>query len=184
MTREYTEEERKAIGERLKLSRAKKKEEAAKNPAAPKTDIVITEPATNGHQHALDIRDPSKWQMKIRLYIESLDHRSFDEWYEGLSLIHTVAGRLGRDLQQKGFSKRCEVCGKQLRPEVVGGSATYVLFDNTRVHIYCCSQHEYGKLLEIAGKRDQDRLAVEERANKAAQQAAKDARSKIMVSAQ
>lgn len=180
MKRMLTEDDRKAIGERLKAGRARAREEAAKNPAPP----VPVETVANGHATLLDIRDPAKWQMKVRMFIENMEHGQFDEWYEGLSLIHTVAGRLGRDLQQKGFSKRCEVCGKPLRPDMVGGSATYVLFDSTRVHIYCCQPHEYGKLLEIAGKRDQDRLAVEERANKAAQQASKDARSKVMVSAQ
>jgi hypothetical protein len=135
---------------------------------------------TNGHldhEHVLDIRDPEKWQMKVRMYLEAMeDPDDAERWMEGIRLIATMSGRVVRDQVYKRATTKCYVCKRAFKDGRPAGEAFYFDAERQTIKIYCCDQSEYGDLLKIAKRKGDDVQAAEERAEKAVRKAAVDAR--------
>jgi len=145
----------------------------AAEPKLPEEHLPV---AANGHANLLDIGDPVKWQMKVRLHLESLAAPDADQWVEGIRLISTLAGRIARDQMHRFTTSRCFVCGKPFTDGRPAGESGYYDADRQYIKIYCHDQSEYNELLKaVMEKEDAIRLAAE-KAEKAARQAATDAR--------
>lgn len=135
--------------------------------------IVEPEKETPG----LDLSDPMKWQMKIRLHIEELSAADADAWLEGFRLNMTVAGRIVRDLANIRAGKRCAICEKPFKNGRPEAEASFLDADRERVKLYACDQSEYSDLLKLVHQKEEAIEMMEVRAERAARQAAKDARS-------
>lgn len=139
--------------------------------------------STNGHldhQFVLDIREPEKWQMKIRMFLEAIeDPEDADRWMEGLRIIATMSGRVVRDQVYKRATTKCYVCKRAFKDGRPAGEAFYFDAERQTIKIYCCDQSEYGDLLKIARQKGDAVQASEERAEKAARKAAQDARLSV-----
>ena len=149
----------------------------AKVDEKPIGDVVITEPSANGHATLLDIRDPSKWQMKIRVHLESLTAEEAEQWMDGLRLIHEMAGTVCRLAVFRHVTARCFICNKPFTDGKPAGEAGYFDADRTYIKVYCCHNAEYPRLLEKCQQKEAAVAAWVERSEKAAQQAASDMRS-------
>jgi len=125
----------------------------------------------------VDLRDPKSWQLKIRAFLENVDSiQTAERYVEECRIFTTLAGRIVRDRVYARVTKNCFVCGKALKPGQPGGDAGY--YDATRewIKVYCCSPHEFQKLLEMVA---QKQTAIEEqgrRADKLAREASIKAR--------
>jgi hypothetical protein len=128
----------------------------------------------------LDIHDPLKWQMKVRLHLESLSVSEAEKWMSELRLITTMAGRVVRDEIYRRVTTRCIICERPFKEGRPAGDGGYVDADREYIKIYICDQSEYSDMLKYIAKKEHEIAAAEERAEKAAQQAAKDARSKSL----
>jgi hypothetical protein len=129
---------------------------------------------------SLDVATPAKWQMKIRLYLETLSPSEADAWIGDLRLITAMAGRIVRDEVYKRVTARCFVCDRPFRDGRPACEAGYYDPDREFIKVYSCDQSEFPRLLEMVKKKEDEIAAAEERAEKAARQAAKDARSKVL----
>lgn len=155
------------------------RENRAKNPPAP---IQGEKPAAapvvaNGHGNLLDIADPMKWQMKIRLHLEKLDMGETDDWMNALRVIYQMAGTVARDVVYRRATGRCFICGKPFPEGRPAGEAGYYDADRQYIKVYCCHNAEYSNLLLKCQEKEQAVAAWQEKADKAARQAMIDARS-------
>ena len=176
---EWTPEEREAAGQRLREGRERAAAAKAANPllgrlADPAGVVASVEPA------GLDVAAPGKWQMKVRLHLETLNPTEADAWMSDLRLIVAMAGRVVRDEVYKRVTNRCFVCEKPFREGRPACEAGYYDADREFIKVYSCDQSEFPKLLEMVKGKEDAIAAAEERAEKAARQAAKDARSRVM----
>lgn len=141
---------------------------------------VAVEPGVitaNGHANVLDIADPVKWQMKVRLFLERSEPEEAERWMEGYRLVFQMAGAVVRELVYGNVTRRCYICNKPFVDGKPAGEAGYFDADRQYIKVYCCHNAEYPRLLEkVQQKEGQITLAVE-RAEKAARQAMIDARS-------
>lgn len=128
------------------------------------------------HSQILDIRDPLKWQLKIRLYLESLDSEEGERWMQGARLITTMAGRVVRDAMNRRLTTRCSICKGPLKDGKPAGNASYLDADRERINVYCCDQSEFGDLMKLVMRKENEIRNDEEKAEKAARQALVDAR--------
>lgn len=149
----------------------------AKVDEQPIGDVVITEPSANGHASLLDIRDPSKWQMKIRMHLQTLDAEEAERWMESFRLIHEVAGTVVKLGIFKHVTNRCFICNKPFTDGKPAGEAGYYDADRAYIKVYCCHNAEYPRLLEKCQQKEAAVAAWVEKSEKAAQQAASDMRS-------
>ena len=133
-------------------------------------------PEPLAHEHTLDVRDPLKWQLKIRLYLESLNASDADQWLEGLRLIMVMSGGVVRDNLNRVVTQRCYICKGPFKEGKPAGNAGYHDADRVYVQIFCCNQAEFGDLLKEVMKKEGQIEAARQRGEKAAKQAAIDAR--------
>ena len=127
----------------------------------------------------LDIVEPAKWQMKVRVYLESLDASAADEWVEGFRMITTMAARIARDKVHMQVTGRCYVCSKPFKMGRPEGEAGYYDRDGQYIKVYCCHQAEYPELLKMIMGKEQAVKAAEERTAKAVRQALIDVRGRV-----
>ena len=79
----------------------------------PETPTAPTPPPIASHVPepvGLDIHDPLKWQMRVRLHIGSLSVAEAEEWMSKLRLIATMGGRMVRDEIYHRVTMRCIIC--------------------------------------------------------------------------
>ena len=118
----------------VEKQRQERESKAAQPVVKVEGDGNIPEPTlatANGHANLLDISEPSKWQMKIRMHLESLDAIRAEQWMDGYRLMGTVAGRMVRDQVYSRVTAYCFVCDKPLRDGgKPAGTAQY--FDGDR----------------------------------------------------
>ncbi len=174
---------------RLRAEKAERDAKKAEHPeVVAKVDsgtvAIRVEPATaaeivtaNGHATLLDIRDPIKWQMKVRLFLETCETDAIEQWVEGIRLIAQMAGVLGRDSVYRRVTRRCYICDKPFPEGRPAGEAGYYDGDRNYIKVYCCHNAEYSKLLEKCQAKEAAVTAWMEKAEKAAQQALTDAHS-------
>ena len=180
MADDLTPEQRTAIGQRLLEGRKRAAEAKAEHPMIKLDDPTgIVAPTANGHPHLLDIADPAKWQMKVRVFFQTLDAPGADKWLEGLDLIRTMAMRLERDQIYKRVTTRCFVCDIPLKDGRPAGTQGYYAKDGTYIQVHCHDQREYPELLKMIMVKEQTIAAAEERTAKAVRQALMDVRSKV-----
>ena len=143
------------------------------------TSTTATPPTANGHTNLLDIHDPLKWQMKVRLFLEASEPEAAETWLDGLRLISQMAGVLVRDAIYRTVTARCFICNKPFGrlPTAIAGEAGYYDAERQYIKVYCCHNAEYSKLLEKCQEKERAVAAWTERADKAAKQAESDARA-------
>ena len=171
---DYTPEEREAIGQRLKEGRERAAAAKAANP------LMALDATTPVERVGLDVAAPREWQMKVRLHLETLSPADADSWMSDLRLIVAMAGRVVRDETYKRVTNRCFVCDKPFREGRPACEAGYYDADREFIKVYSCDQSEFPKLLEMVKAKEDAIAAADERAEKAARQAAKDARSRVI----
>lgn len=159
--------------------RAEKAAASSVTKVEPNGEVKIPPAAitANGHANLLDIADPEKWQMKIRLHLEALDAPAADEWMNKLRLIFQMSGRVVRDQIYRHVTARCYVCKKPFREGRPACEAGYYDADRTYIKIYGCDQSEFGDLLKAVREKEDAIARAEEKAEKAARQALIDSRS-------
>jgi len=133
--------------------------------------------SANGYANVLDIADPVKWQMKIRLFLEASDAETAEHWMEGIRLIMQMAGAVVRDSVYRRVTNRCYICDKPFTDGKPAGEAGYFDADRQYIKVYCCHNAEYSQLLMKCQEKEQAVAAWVEKAEKAARQAMIDARS-------
>lgn len=119
----------------------------------------------------LHIENPTKWQMKVRLHLESLTDDEADTWMEGFRLIYEMAGKLCRDQFYGRTDGRCYICKKRFAMGRHAGEAGW--YDGDRVYrrILCCDQSEMSDLMKIAYSKEQAVRQAEDEATEAARKA-------------
>ena len=159
----------------VEKQRQERESKAAQPVVKVEGDGNIPEPTlatANGHANLLDISEPSKWQMKIRMHLESLDAIRAEQWMDGYRLMGTVAGRMVRDQVYSRVTAYCFVCDKPLRDGgKPAGTAQYFDGDRQMVQVHCCVAAEYPQLLRKAQDKEDQYRATEAEAEKAARQA-------------
>jgi hypothetical protein len=165
------------IGRDKYIADQKAKKEAQPMSTEPAAEKSIAAPTANGHAHLLDLTDPAKWQMKIRLYIESLDGPQAEEWLDAFRVDYQVAGVCVRDSVYRRVTTRCYVCEKPFPDGKPAGEAGYYDADRIYIKVYCCHNAEYSELLMRCQRKEAAVAAWNEKADKAARQAQIDARS-------
>lgn len=137
------------------------------------TDKHIEETQSHpDHAFTLDIREPEKWQMKVRMFLEGIeDPEEAEKWMEGMRLVTQMSSRLIRDQVYKRVTSRCYVCKGPLREGKPAGEAGYHDADREYIKIYCHDQSEFGDLMKIAMHKEQDVRDAEERAAAAVRKA-------------
>lgn len=131
-------------------------------------------PISNGH---LDLSDPFKWQMKIRMHVQQMDYHDAEAWMEAFRVSFQVASVSVRDLVLRNATSRCFICGKPFPEGRPAGEAGYYDGDRNYIKVYCCHNAEYSSLLLKCQEKEQAVASWQQRADKAAQQAMIDARS-------
>lgn len=142
-------------------------------PTPPPAEIVTA----NGHANILDIADPVKWQMKVRMHLESCDAEAAEHWMEGIRLIVQMAGVVVRDQVYRRVTNRCYICDKVFVDGKPAGEAGYYDADRQYIKVYCCHNAEYSQLLMKCQEKEAAVAAWVEKAEKAARQAMIDSRS-------
>lgn len=136
-------------------------------------------PETLAHEHTLDIRDPMKWQLKIRLHLEKLEPQDAEIWLDGMRLILTVAGGVVRDQVHRRTNTRCYICNKVFKDGKPAAEAGYYDAERNYVKIYACNQAEFNELMKACKEKEDAIALAEDKAKKAARQAAIDARRAV-----
>ena len=139
-------------------------------------------PSTAHHPEGvtLDIREPAKWQMKLRVFLETLSIAEAEAWMADWRVNGVMCGRVIRDQVYQRVTTRCIICERPFKEGRPAGDGGYIDADREYIKIYICDQSEYSDMLKYIAKKEHEIAAAEERAEKAAQQAAKDARSKSL----
>ena len=139
---------------------------------------VVKEVASaNGPGHLLDIADPLKCQMKIRMHLETLDASAAETWLDGFRLDYQMAGVVVRDQVYRRTTARCYICNKAFTDGRPAGEAFYYDADRVCIKVYCCHQAEYAELLKKCQEKEAAVAVALEKAEKAGRQAMIDARS-------
>lgn len=131
----------------------------------------------NGHGNLLDIGDPLKWQMKIRMHLETLTSDAAEAWLDGFRLDYQMAGVVVRDQVYRRTTARCYICNKPFTEGRPAGEAFYFDADRVCIKVYCCHQAEYAELLKKCQEKESQVAVALEKAEKAGRQAMMDARS-------
>ncbi len=175
-----------AYHERQRAEKAKRDAKKAEHPeVVAKVDagkVAVQPPApeivtANGHATLLDIRDPLKWQMKIRLFLESCDADAAETWMDGIRLVYQMSGTVVRDAVYRHVTNRCFICGKPFPEGRPAGEAGYYDADRNYIKVYCCHNAEYSSLLLKCQEKERAVAAWVEKSERAAAQAMSDARS-------
>lgn len=153
-----------------------------KHPGEPMPPIVTSTPSAPppSEPHGLDITDPAKWQMKVRVYLESLTEDDTTSWVDNIRMITTMAASISRDKVSRHATRFCAICDHPFKDGRPAGEAGYFDADRNYIKLYICDQSEYSDLMKFCHQKEEQVARVEERATAAARKAAKDARSAVM----
>ena len=133
--------------------------------------------SANGHAGLLDIHDPLKWQMKVRMHLTDLEPEAAEHWMEGIRLVCEMAGNLVRSCVYQRVTNRCYVCNRPFTDGKPAGEAGYYDADRVFIKVYCCENAHYNDMLKLCMEKERAIAAWVEKSEKAARQAETDARS-------
>ncbi len=139
--------------------------------------VTPVEIVANGHPNVLDIADPLKWQMKVRMHLMQLEAPDAEKWMDGIRLVSQMAGNIVRTSVYTRVTNRCFVCDKPFPDNKPAGEAGYMDADRQYIKVYCCNNAHYGKMLEMCMEKEAEIARWAEKTDKAVQQAMTDARS-------
>jgi len=137
----------------------------------------VTALAANGHAGLLDIHDPLKWQMKVRMFLTDLEPEAAEHWMEGIRLVCEMAGNLVCSCVYQRVTNRFYVCNRPFTDGKPAGEAGYYDADRVFIKVYCCENAHYNDMLKLCMEKERAIAAWVEKSEKAARQAESDARS-------